>query len=167
MTIDSLKNIGWFLVLVLLQAMVMNHICILGYAKPLIYVYLILVISSTTSRLALLLWGFCLGLAVDIFSNTLGLNTAATTFLAFVRPGLLNLFITHESPENAVCPGFHSFGVAKFFRYVLIAVLIHHLLVFTLESFSFFDWFYLLVATVSSALLTTLCVGAIDCIGKK
>ncbi len=167
MTIDSLKNIGWFLALVLLQAMIMNHICILGYAKPLIYVYLILVIGNTTSRLALLLWGFCLGLAVDIFSNTLGLNAAATTFLAFVRPGLLNLFVTHESSDNTVYPGIQSFGIGKFFRYVLIAVSIHHLLLFTLESFSFFDWFYLLVATVSSALLTTLCVLAIDSISKK
>ncbi len=167
MKIDFLKNIGWFVLLVLLQAMVMNNICILGYAVPLTYVYLILVMGCDTSRQALLLWGFCLGLAVDIFSNTLGLHAAATTLLAFIRPWIINLYVARDNTENMVAPGVHSFGTGKFFRYVLTAVLIHHLFLFVLESFTLFDWVYLVVATLSSALLTTLCVMALDSICKK
>ncbi len=167
MTISFLKNTGWFLVLVLLQTMVMNHICILGYAKPLVYVYLMLIIGSSSSRVALLLWGFCLGLVVDIFSNTLGFHTVTTTFIGFIRPWVLSLFMSRDNSDNSIVPGVSNFGPGKFFRYALTLVFIHHILLFVLECFSLFDWLYLLIAVPSSAMLTTLCAMAIDGISKK
>ena len=84
--IHYIHRMGWFVGLVLLQVLILNNVHIAGYATPFLYVYFILKFASGTSRNELMLWAFFLGLAIDIFSNTPGMNAAATVFLAFVRP---------------------------------------------------------------------------------
>ena len=92
MMIHYIHRMGWFVGLVLLQVLILNNVHIAGYATPFLYVYFILKFASGTSRNELMLWAFFLGLTIDIFSNTPGMNAAATVFLAFVRPTFLRLF---------------------------------------------------------------------------
>lgn len=110
--------------------------------------------------------GILLGLAVDVFSNTPGMNAAATTFLAFMRPSLLTLFTPRDCAEDME-PGIKSMGFWLFFRYVLVGVALHHTVLFAIESFSFFDLGFLSLEILSSTLLTTFCVMAIEGICKK
>lgn len=84
-----LQRIKWFVILLLVQVLVLNHVHIYQYATPLLYIYFILKLNSQVNRKVLMGWAFALGLSIDIFSNTPGLNAAAATFLAFVRPPLL------------------------------------------------------------------------------
>lgn len=166
MAIVFFRRLGWFWLLVFIQVLILNHIHLFGYAMPFLYVYLILVMSINISRTALLLWGFFLGLAVDVFSDTPGMNAAATTFLAFIRPALLALFVPRDCAEDME-PGLRSMGFRLFFHYVLAGVALHHALLLTIESFTFFDFSFLLIEVISSALLTTLGVMAIEGICKK
>ena len=83
-----LYQAGWFVGLVLLQTLVLNQMHIGGYATPFFYIYLILKMHTRMGRNALMLWGFLLGLTVDVFSDTLGMNAAAATCLAFWRTPL-------------------------------------------------------------------------------
>ena len=69
-------RLEWFIILVLLQVLVLNHIHFEQYATPLFYIYFLLKIDSDNSRKGLMLWAFSLGLCIDIFSNTPGLNAA-------------------------------------------------------------------------------------------
>ena len=85
MIINYLHKIGWFVGLVLLQVLILNNVHIVGYATPFLYIYLILKFESDVPRNALMLWAFFLGLAVDILSDTPGMNAAATVLLAFLR----------------------------------------------------------------------------------
>ena len=89
MLVNYLHKIGWFIGLVLLQVLILNNVHIAGYATPFLYIYLILKFESDTPRNALMLWAFFLGLAVDVFSDTPGMNAAATVFLAFLCPVFL------------------------------------------------------------------------------
>ena len=82
MVLNYLHKIGWFIGLVLLQVLILNNVHIAGYATPFLYIYLILKFESETPRNALMLWAFFLGLTVDIFSDTPGMNAAATVALA-------------------------------------------------------------------------------------
>jgi rod shape-determining protein MreD len=166
MAIVFFKRLGWFWLLVFIQVLVLNHVHLMGYAMPFLYVYLILTLNVNVSRNILLLWGFFLGLAVDIFSNTPGMNAAATTFLAFMRPSLLTLFTPRDCAEDME-PGIKSMGFWLFFRYVLVGVALHHTVLLTIESFSFFDLGFLSLEILSSTLLTTFCVMAIEGICKK
>ncbi len=166
MAIVFLKRFGWFLLLVLVQVLVLNHVHLLGYATPFMYVYFILMLPANVSKHALLVWGFFLGLAVDIFSNTPGMNAAATTFLAFMRPSLLSLFAPRDCADDME-PSLKSMGIELFSRYVLTGVVLHHILLLIVESFSFFNIVSLSIKIISSALFTTLCILAMEGIRKK
>ena len=88
--------------MVLLQVLILNNVHIAGYATPFLYIYLILKFESDTPRKALMLWAFFLGLAVDVFSDTPGMNAAATVLLAFLRPTFLRLLVTLDTLDTLV-----------------------------------------------------------------
>ncbi|MEG2515090.1 MAG: rod shape-determining protein MreD, partial [Bacteroidaceae bacterium] len=158
-------RIEWFVGLVLLQVLVLNNIHLLGYATPFLYVYFILKLNSGISRNELMLWAFFLGLTVDIFSNTPGMNAAALVLLAFVRPTILQLFSPRDVFDDME-PSFKTMGVGSFIRYTIVCVILHHAALLTIESFSFFSLPVLLLKIVLSAGLTVLCIIAIEGIKK-
>ena len=158
------QQLKWFVLLTLLQVLVFNHIHIAGYATPLPYVYFLLLLPSDTPRAALLLWGFAMGLVIDTFTNTPGAAAAAMTLVAMLRPVLILFFGPHDKDENAFTPSAALFRWGAFTGYVFCAVLIHEIVFFTLEAFTFFNWKELLINIGSSTALTTLIVIAIESI---
>ena len=134
MVINYLHKLGWFIGLVLLQVLILNNVHIAGYATPFLYIYLILKFESETPRNALMLWAFFLGLTVDIFSDTPGMNAAATVALAFLRPTFLRLFVPRDTLENIV-PSIKSMGIAPFLKYLVVSVFVHHAILLTIDLF--------------------------------
>lgn len=161
MIIVFLRRIEWFIALALLQVLVLNNVHIAGYATPFLYIYLIVKMSSGVSRNELVLWGFLLGLVIDVFSNTPGMNAAATTFIAFIRPYLLRLFSPRDISDEIV-PAIKTIGVSPFIKYVVTCVLFHHASLLLIDSFSFFEFSTLLIKIGSSTLLTVVCVMCIE-----
>ena len=113
MLINYLHKIGWFIGLVLLQVLILNNVHIAGYATPFLYIYLILKFESDTPRNALMLWAFFLGLAVDVFSDTPGMNAAATVLLAFLRCTFLRLLVPKDKQDTLV-PAIRTMGILPF-----------------------------------------------------
>lgn len=165
MLITFVKRFGWFWFLVLVQALVLNNIHFYGYATPFLYVYLILTLDAHTSRYSLLWWGFALGLTVDIFSNTPGVNAAATTLLAFARPTLLKLFTPRDNADDFT-PGIHSMGTSSYVRYLTFALLVHQSALILLLTFSFAAPLTILLKTVSTTLSTGICILTIEAAKK-
>lgn len=165
MVINYLHKIGWLVGLVLLQVLILNNIHIGGYATPFLYVYLILKFESETSRNTLMLWAFCLGVIIDIFSDTPGMNASAVVVMAFLRPTFLRLFMSRDALDNIV-PGVKTMGFASFFKYVIVCVFIHHAMLLTIEFFSFVHIGVLLLKIVASMLLTVTCVMALEGVRK-
>ena len=156
MLINYLHKIGWFIGLVLLQVLILNNVHIAGYATPFLYIYLILKFESDTPRNALMLWAFFLGLAVDVFSDTPGMNAAATVLL----------FVPRDTLDTLV-PAIRTMGILPFLKYLVVSVLIHHGLLLTLEFFSFAHIGTLLLRIAASTLLTVTCIMAVEGIRKK
>lgn len=161
MSITFLKRFGWLCLLVLVQALILNNVHFLAYATPYLYIYLLLKLNADLSRYSLLLWGFSLGLAVDIFSNTPGANAAATTLLAMVRPSLLGLFAPRDCADDME-PGFRSMDIGPFLRYTVIGVLLHQIVLTLMLTFSFAHPETMALKVVGSTLLTSLCIAAIE-----
>ena len=130
-------QISRFVVLVLLQVLVINHIRLGGYVHPYIYMIFIMLLPFSTPKWQLLVLGFALGLTVDLFTGTLGLHAGATTLMAFCRPSIIKLVSGNQKFENITEPNLGQLGGIWFFRYALCMVFIHHLALFFLESFSF------------------------------
>lgn len=126
-----------FVVLVLFQVLVINHIRLGGYVHPYIYVIFIMLLPLNMPKWQILVLGFVLGLTVDLFTGTPGLHAGATTLMAFCRPFIINLISGNQKFENITEPNLGQLDGMWFFRYVLCLVLIHHFALFFLESFSF------------------------------
>ncbi len=161
----SLQHILGAAGLVLMQAVFFNHIYIGGYATPFVYVWLILALNKNIGRNVLLLCGFCIGLLVDVFSDTLGMHAAATTLLAYIRPFILSLFVSYESQDDFF-PGVRAMERGRFAGYVMTGVLLHHTALLCLDAFSLFYWDMLFIKIFSCALLTTLCILFMECVCK-
>ena len=126
-----------FVILVLFQVLVINHIRLGGYVHPYVYMVFIMLLPFNTPKWQLLVLGFVLGLTVDFFTGTLGLHAGATTLMAFCRPSIISLISGNQKFENIPEPKLGPLDGMWFFRYVLCLVLIHHFALFFLESFSF------------------------------
>lgn len=165
MIFTYLQRIVWLVGLVLLQVLILNHIHIAGYATAFLYLYFILKLESGISRNELMLWAFGIGVAVDIFSDTRGMNAAASVFIAFLRPYILRLFSPRDMPESVV-PSFETLGVAPFSKYLVVSVFIHTLCLVFLEFFSLSGLGPFLLRAVLCMALTVVCMVAIEVIRR-
>ena len=62
MSMDFLKQLGLFVVFVLIQTMVLGRIHLFDFATPLLYVYFVAMFPRNYPKWAILLWSFALGL---------------------------------------------------------------------------------------------------------
>ena len=161
-----LTRSAWLLGLVLVQVLLLNKIYLFGLATPFIYVYFSLVLDKEVDRNALMLQAFALGLMVDVFCNTPGVNAGASVLLAFTRARLLRMFMPREEYENFE-PGIRTMGVWPFLRYAFVAVLLHHSALFMLEAFSLAHIGHLLLRVLCSTLLTVMLVMSIELVRQR
>lgn len=155
-----------FIVLALIQIFVLDNIQFLGYINPMIYVLFILSLPVRFPKWLSLLLAFLMGLIIDIFSNTLGMHTFATVFLAFVRIPVTNLIVRFDEGVNPV-PSFKTFGVNNYVKYVVICVLLHHFTLFFIESFSLAGFLFTLIKILASSAVTILFILLIQTFKSK
>ena len=161
MNVELVKGIVAFAILVLAQALVLNHIHFFNCATPMLYVYLVLLFRRGYPRWAIIALSFIMGLCVDIFSNTPGVAAGAMTFVGFLQPYLLELFVPRDSAED-LWPSIRTLGFGKFLAYASVCVLIFIFLFFTLETFNFFNWLQWLESIGGSFVITMLLLLVIE-----
>jgi len=166
MAIDTLRRLAVFLGLVLAQALVFNHIRLFGFAMPLLYVYFAVIIPRGYPRWASLLWGFFLGLAVDLFSNTPGAAAASMTLVGLLQPYLLELFVSREAAPNLRVSA-AVLGWAKFLTLASIITFILCLAFYSLEMFTFVDLKTWGLCVVGSTLLTLILMMVLESVRKS
>lgn len=147
-----------FVIILLLQVVIFNHIHISGYIYPAFYIYFIMLLPFETAGWLLLTSAFLMGIGVDFFSNSLGLNAAALVFTAFIRPGVIRLLKSKKEYEPGVIPGIAHLGFRWFFFYSVILIFLHHGVLFSLEVFSLNDSIQTLHRIVASSVSTLILV---------
>jgi rod shape-determining protein MreD len=148
------QNVIRLLILVILQALVFNNIEISGYIIPYVYILFMILLPFDTSPAVTLLWGFVLGFSIDIFAEKIGMHTAATVFIAFMRPFVLSIFSPREGYEKATSPTIYYYGLTWFIKYSLVIIILHHLTYFYIEMFSMHDFFITLLRVILSTIFT-------------
>ncbi|MDR1859693.1 MAG: rod shape-determining protein MreD [Bacteroidales bacterium] len=151
--IKFLNYSALFILLVLLQTLLLNHIELGGLINPYFYVLFIILLPKETPKYMLLLLGFALGFIIDIFSNTPGMHAAATTFLAFIRPTVIKPDQRDLNEVNAQ-PRLSQMSISRFVQYVALMVFSHHIFLFMVEAFSFDDLLFTLLRAVISSIIT-------------
>lgn len=123
-----------FIALVLIQVMILDHIMLFDYINPYIYILYIIYLPINTNRAYTLILGFLLGISIDLFNNTGGIHAASTLFVAYIRPLLLRLSFGLSYDYNTLKLNESHFKDQ--FSYVILMVIIHHILMFSLMYFS-------------------------------
>ena len=141
-----------FIALVLVQVLVFNKLNFFGYINPLVYILFLYWFPIKQNRTTFIITCFFLGLCVDIFSDTLAINAASTITIAYMRPTIMR-FVFGVNYE------FQSFKLnnstkAQQFTFLALLIIIHHLVYFTLEIFSFSNSLLILQKTVTVGLAT-------------
>lgn len=167
MTRTAFNFILLAILLVLVQAVIFNHLVLFGCAVPMVFIFLLVRLPMSLSPTAMLSIGFLLGLAVDIFSDTLGMNALACTVLAFMRRPLFHFLAPHEDDIMTIQPSVRTMSLPAYVKYLISMTGIYCLLVFTIESFGFFHPLILLLRAAASTVYSFLLLYAISTINLR
>lgn len=160
---DLLRNILRFAVFILIQVLLLNKIPHLHrFITPYIYFLFLLWLPFSVSRQWLLIIGFLTGLALDYFTMTPGLHTAACLLIAYVRPFLISVLMPKDSSDfNYREPSPKAMLWTPYLVYVFVLTLLHHGYMVFLQwlSFgSFLDFIIKVIATTAISMLLIITV---------
>ena len=159
---EILINILQFILLVIGQAIIFNNLVLFNVAIAFVFIYLIIELPITTSTNAVMLTGFLLGLSVDIFQDTPGLNAMACTIIAFIRRPIFHLYVPSDEDLSGRRITIRSIGVPTYLKYMLTMSLIYCIAVFSIEAFTFFYIERLLTRILASTIFTFIVLYSID-----
>jgi rod shape-determining protein MreD len=154
------KNIIRFFIFILIQIFVLDKVHLHQMVTPYVYFLFILWLPFNISRPAAMIIAFFVGFTVDSFRHNPGFHAAASVLIAYLRPFLINLLIPQEGADNNYEePSIKSMGgFLPYFVYIALFTLIHHGWLFFLEAFQFGNFWYFIVKTFLSTLVSLLLI---------
>ena len=151
------KQIGRYLLIMVLQVLLFDQLQLWGACHPYIYVLCLLMMPITLPHSADMLIGAFAGFIMDIFCNSLGVHMAACILLMYIRPYLIGVIVNDKDRLNEQI-SLHAIGMEALLKYTVIMVLIHHLTVFSLAAWSWSHMGFVLLETIVSSTITVLLV---------
>ena len=148
------KNILRFSFFILLQVTIIRHLDLGPYFNPFLFVGAILMLPIRINKTPALIIAFATGLIIDMFYNTMGMNAAACTFMAFCRPWTLRVFAPAGDYNADASVTVNSMGIRWMIGYAGTLIVIHHLVLFYLETFSLHGFFITLLKVILSGVST-------------
>lgn len=150
---DWIKQIGRYILVMLLQVLLLDQLQLWGACHPYVYILCLLMMPITLPHSLSMVIGAAVGLVMDIFCNSLGVHTAACILLMFIRPYLIGVIVNDKDRLNEQI-SLRAIGMEALIKYVVILVLIHHLTVFLLAAWSWAHIGFVLLETLVSSLIT-------------
>ena len=129
-----------------LQIFVLNRITLFGKFTPVLYPVFVMFHPFFRNRYVFLGLSFLLGLAVDAFLGTWGINAFATTIVAYFR----TIIFRTSTDTSTDFFSFQSLQWSQFLFFILSSIFFHQLVVQFLEFFKlsrFFEVFFNILAT--------------------
>ncbi|MBO4499604.1 MAG: rod shape-determining protein MreD [Bacteroidaceae bacterium] len=149
------KRLTACLLLLFVQILLLNRLIIMGHIVPFAYFMLVLILDSDVSSSKRMIWGFAMGLVVDVFMNTPGLQASVMTLLAYIQRYLLRLFVSFDRRDRLE-PGVVSMGMRYYSFYLILGSFVfnsgYYLLVTSLND----GWKYLLVEVLLGTAISVL-----------
>lgn len=156
-----------FVVLVLVQALLMNHIVLFNCAVCFIFIYFLIKLPVGISTNWQLTLGFLMGLTVDFLSDTQGLNALCCTILASLKRPMFYAYMQHDDHTRNIEPGVNTMGWLNYAKYILSMSAIYSFIVNIVEYLPFADIPDILIKGAASTLFTFLIIFAVDSMAGK
>lgn len=142
-----------FIGLILLQVIVLNNINFLGYINPLYYIWFVFLYPIRKDNASVLVLSFLMGLIIDMFADSGGINAAATLLIAFIRIPVLQSVLGKRELDYATMNIF-KLPFSKLLAYVVILTATHHFAVFGMEYFKWSKFGTILLNTILTSIFT-------------
>jgi rod shape-determining protein MreD len=147
-----LANIARFVLLLTAQVLIFNRIDLFGFINPFPYVLFIILYPVNGNKSGLLVSSFFLGLLMDMFWNSGGVHAASCLVLAYYRPAIFKFSFGLSYEYQTV--RLNDVLTPERFSFLLIAVVLHHIVLFILEVFKVSFLWDILVRTLLSTIFT-------------
>lgn len=151
-------NMVRFIVLVALQVFLFKNMGYYNLATPFPYVLFILLLPVGIPNFVLYCFAFFIGIAIDAFYDTLGVNAAACVALAWGRILFIRVTLQTDQYENYMTPLLGVVSFRWYFLYVFILTLFHHSVLFMLETFTFHQFHYTITRILLSCIFTVVII---------
>lgn len=148
------SNISRFILFVLLQVTVFSSFYFFDNITPYPYVLYVLLFPVNGNKSVLVTSSFFLGLIIDMFLDSHGIHAAACVTIAYFRPNVFRFAfgLSYEYQTIKIIGRFTKERIS----YLVTALFIHHLVLFSLEVFKFSFFFRILSKTFLSTIFTLL-----------
>ena len=151
----ALNNTIRFIGLLFLQIFVLNHVNIFGHINPMVYIAWVFLYPVRKTRGLFLILSFLLGISIDFFSDSGGVNAFAITFIAYFRLPIL-MAVLRKSDLDYAQFNLKSLSINKIILFISILTVIHHFIIFSLEYFSFSEFLNIISSTILTSFFTVL-----------
>ena len=156
----NIRNlISYFLLILVLgaiQILFLKNLALFGVGFAFLYLLGILVLPISVRTVPLLFIAFGLGFCLDIFYETIGMHTAAATFLAFVRSLWLKAISPTGGYEDSEEPTLSEMGLGWFLSYSLPLIFAYCLVFFTADQWGTGGFFGVLTKSLFTSVFTCL-----------
>ena len=133
---NKVITIIWLIFIFFLQVLVLNNINFSGYINPYLYIAFIFLFPLNKNRFPFLTLAFLYGLGIDFFSDTGGVHAFALLFVGYLRILFIRLFFKKAEVDYLLF-SLQREPFGQVFNYVVTLTLIHHLILLSLDNFSF------------------------------
>ena len=149
---DNLIFIFRFLLLLFLQAFLLNNINFFGFINPNLYLLFIIVYRLDGNPTLLIVLGFVMGLLLDLLTQGLGGQTIAALTIAFLRPYIIRFSfgVNYDVPMGMIKGSL----LTQRLLYLSLMVVIHNLVLCSVIYFSFDNTITILKNTLFTSLFT-------------
>jgi len=151
----ALNNVIRFVGLLFLQVFILNHVNIFGHINPMVYIAWVFLYPVRKTRNLFLILSFLLGISVDFFSDSGGVNAFAITFIAYFRLPIL-MAVLRKSDLDYAQFNFKTLSFNRIILFISILTIIHHFIVFGLEYFNFGEFLNIISKTIVTSIFTIL-----------
>lgn len=136
-----MRNIGKYIILfavtLLLQTFFFDRLTVSVYFAPMIYIAVLVLLPVNTPSIVNLLVGLAAGAAMDALCGTAGLHTIAALAAGYVRRPLLVAIVGHEGMRDGNVPAAKTMGHRQYIQYFILITVLHALVFYLFEVFSF------------------------------
>lgn len=159
---DILNYTVIFIVVVLLQVLIFNHVALFSVAVPFIFILFLIRLPLDFNLNLLYTLAFLLGFSIDLFSDTPGVNSLSCLILAAMKRPIFYAYVPRDDKTVNMIPSLSTMGWAVYSKFLISMTSLFCLLNFSIEYFSFASVNEIIIMTAASSVLTFLIIMAAD-----
>jgi hypothetical protein len=149
--------------MVMAQVLIFGQVNLFNYAFCIVYITVILSASESNGTIANMLIAFVMGMIIDSFNYTLGVNALAAVSLAYFRLNIYS-FITFQTRDEQLETNYTIGGVGmfNFSLYVLLGAVFYTSIYYFTVSWGWVYFWKNITRILFSSLLSTLVIIGIN-----